>query len=80
MAIEIKRKGNEPVSFFLKRCREKVKRSNLIDKCRKRSHRDKSKGKRVRKQEALKREVYKNRIEYLKKVGKIKIEERRGFR
>jgi len=80
MVIEVKRKGNEPVSFFLKRFREKVKRSNLIDRCREGAHRGKLRGKRVRKQEALKREVYKNRIEYLKKTGKIKIEERRGFR
>jgi len=79
MVIEVKRKENEPVSFFLKRFSEKVKRSNLIDRHKKGAHRDKPRGKRVRKQEALKREVYKKRIEYLKKTGKIKIESR-GFR
>ncbi|NCO23126.1 hypothetical protein COW09_01475 [bacterium (Candidatus Moisslbacteria) CG12_big_fil_rev_8_21_14_0_65_36_11] len=72
MAIKLKRRENEPISLFLKRFSEKVKRSNLVTRYKESLFRRRAKGKRVIKKEALERKKFGKRLEYLRKIGKIR--------
>jgi len=72
MSIKIKRKEREPIGLFLKRFSEKIKRSGLLEKHKEGRFRDKPKGKRVLRKQILRRIKFREKIAYLRKIGKIK--------
>jgi len=72
MAIEGRRKPNEPVTLFLRRFSEQVKRSRVLDEFKKGRFHSKKVGQRVKRKNALERKNYKERMEYLRKIGEIK--------
>ena len=72
MAIEVRRKQKEALNVFLRRFSEKVKRSGIINQSKKARFRVKLKSKNLRRKSALERNKKTERINFLKKVGKIK--------
>ncbi len=72
MAIEVKRKQREALNVFLRRFSERVKRSGVINQFKKARFRVKPKSKNLRRKSALERKRKGERMNFLKKIGKIK--------
>ncbi len=72
MAIEIKRKPNESLSVFLRRFSERVKRSGIINQYKRARFHLKPESRRLRKRAALRRNKDREKMGYLRKIGKIK--------
>lgn len=72
MSIEAKRKQNEPLNVFLRKFREQVKRSGLVNQYKKGRFYVKPKSRRLQKLSALERRKHKQKLFFLKKIGKIK--------
>ncbi|MBL7053710.1 hypothetical protein ISS06_00710 [Patescibacteria group bacterium] len=72
MAIESKRKQNEPMNFFLKKFSDRVKRSGILNQKKKTKFLTKPLNKRARKENALKKKKTSEQLFYLKKTGRIK--------
>ena len=72
MAIERKRKQNEPINVFLRKFSEQVKRSGIVNGYKKGRFYVKSKSRRMQKLSALEKNKRSERLHYLKKIGKIK--------
>ncbi len=72
MAIEVRRKQKEALNVFLRRFSEKVKRSGIINQSKKARFRVKPKSKNLRRKSALERNKKTERINFLKKTGRMK--------
>ena len=72
MAIEVKRKQREALNVFLRRFSERVKRSGVINQFKKARFRVKPKSKNLRRKSALERNKKTERINFLKKTGRMK--------
>lgn len=72
MAIEVKRKPNEPLNVFLRRFSERVKRSGVINQYKKGRFNVKSQSRNLKKTSSLERKKYKEKMTFFKKIGKIK--------
>ena len=72
MTIEIKRKPGESLNVFLRRFRERVKRSGVIIRYKKSRFHTKPQSRLLKKQGALRRRQDRQKMDYLRKIGKIK--------
>lgn len=72
MVVEIKRKQNEPLNVFLRRFSEQMKRSGVINKYKEKNFYFKPKSKRLKKRSALVRKDRTEKMNFFKKIGKIK--------
>ncbi len=72
MAVESKRKQNEPLNVFLRKFSERVKRSGVINQYKKKRFYAKPKSKKLKKQGALLRKKRTEKMTFLRKIGKIK--------
>ena len=72
MAIEIKRKQNEPLNVFLRRFSEKIKRSGIINLSKAKKFYSKDQSEKLKKRSALQRKAKAEKMDFLGKVGKIK--------
>ncbi len=72
MAIEAKRKQNEPLNVFLRRFSEQVKRRGIVNQYKKARFYIKPKSRGLKKMDALERKKHSERLIYLKKIGKVK--------
>jgi len=70
---EIKRKPGESIDAFLRRLNRRILETRLLKVVKERRFYRKPVSRRLRKMSALKREGSRARIEYLQKVGKLKI-------
>lgn len=69
--IEVKKKENESSLNLIKRFGKKVKQSSNLRIVRKLRFRSRPKSELRKKEEALKREVYRKKMDYLYKLGKL---------
>lgn len=69
--IEVKKKENESTLNLVKRFGKKVKQSSNLRIVRKLRFRSRPKSELRKKEEALKREVYRKKMDYLYKLGKL---------
>ncbi|MDD4995960.1 MAG: 30S ribosomal protein S21 [Patescibacteria group bacterium] len=72
MAIEIKRKQNEPLNVFLRRFSEQIKRSGVINNSKEKKFFSKPKSKKAQKSSALMKKERTEKMNFFKKIGKIK--------
>jgi len=72
MSIETKRKQNEPLNVFLRRFSEKVKRSGIINEYKDRKFYSSNKSSELKKRSALQKRKKSEKMNFLKKIGKIK--------
>lgn len=72
MPIEAKRKQNEPLNVFLRRFSEQIKRSGVINQYKKGRFFIKPISRRLEKRSSLERKKHREKIFFLKKIGKIK--------
>ena len=72
MSIELKRKPNESLNIFLRRFSERVKRSGVLDQSKRGQFYTKPQSKLLRRASALQRKADREKMEYLRKLGKIK--------
>ncbi|MCH7759706.1 hypothetical protein IID20_05110 [Patescibacteria group bacterium] len=72
MAIEVKRKPNEPLNIFLRRFSERVKRSGVINQYKKGRFNVKEQSRNLKKASSLERKKHKEKMTFFKKIGKIK--------
>lgn len=69
--IEVKKKEKESSLNLIKRFSKKVKQSSNLRIVRKTRFRSRPKSKLKKKEEAIKREAYRKKMEYLYKLGKL---------
>lgn len=69
--IEVKKKESESTASLMRRFSQRVKLSGNLPKIRSLRFKTRPKSKLKKKEDALKRETYKKKIELLKKLGKI---------
>ena len=69
--IEVKKRENESSLNLIKRFGKKVKQSSNLKLVRKLRFKSRPKSKLRKKEDALKREAYRKKSEYLYKLGKI---------
>jgi len=72
MVIEIKRKQNEPLNVFLRRFSEQIKRSGVINDFKEKKFFTKARSKRLQKASALMKKERTGKMNFFKKIGKIK--------
>ena len=69
--IEVKKKDNESTAGLMRRFSQRVKLSGNLPKVRSLRFRARPKSKLKKKEDALKKNAYKKKIDLLKKLGKI---------
>ena len=69
--VEVRRKENAAIGMFARRFTRKVQRSGILTSARSLQYRKRPKSKTRKKQEALKRELWKKEFEKRKKLGKV---------
>jgi len=69
--VEVRRKERESIGMFARRFTRKVQRSKILIHARSLQYRKRPKSKARKKQEALKRELWKKEFEKRKKMGKV---------
>lgn len=69
--IEVKKRENESFLSLIKRFGKKVKQSSNLKLVKKLRFKSRPKSKLRKKEDALKRETYRKKMEYLYKIGKI---------
>ena len=69
--IEVKKRENESSLSLIRRFGKKIKQSSNLKLVRKLRFKSRPKSKLRKKEDALKREAYRKKMEYLYKLGKI---------
>ncbi len=77
---EIKRKKNESFEAFIRRVKKRWQQSGKILQVKKIRFHDRKLNKNMRKKSALHRITVSNKMEYLKKIGRLPEETRKGFK
>lgn len=72
MVLETKKKQNESLNVFLRRFTEKVKRSGIINEYKDKQFYTKDKSQQLKKKGALARKNKKEKLNFMKKAGKVK--------
>lgn len=72
MSIEIKRKQGESVGGVLRRFREKVKRSGVLNLAKTKKFHQSRQSRRLQKEGALQRINTREKMDHFRKIGKIK--------
>jgi len=72
MAVESKRKQNEPLNVFLRRFTEQVKRSGVINQYKSKQFYTKEKSQEIKKKNALQKKKKGEKLSFLRKAGKVK--------
>jgi ribosomal protein S21 len=72
MAVESKRKQNEPLNVFLRRFTEQVKRSGVINEYKNKQFYTKEKSQELKKKNALQKKKRGEKLSFLRKAGKVK--------
>lgn len=72
MVLETKKKQNESLNVFLRRFTEKVKRSGIINEYKDKQFYTKDKSQQLKKKSALARKNKKEKLNFMKKAGKVK--------
>lgn len=71
MPVEVKRKSNENTYSLMNRFKDKVKKGRVLTLAKSSSYYQKEKSKRQQKKDALRRKNYREKRDYLIKIGKI---------
>ena len=79
MVVENKRKKGETFEAFVRRFNKRLMQSGVILDFKKKAYKKKSLNKNLQKSQTLSRKVYREKKEYLKKIGRL-VEEPRGGR
>lgn len=76
--IEVKRKEGESVDSLIRRFTKKVQQSGLVLRTKKRQYFSKAKTKTEQRSDALRRQIIRDRKDYLRKTGQLTDEELRS--
>jgi len=77
---EIKRKKNESFEAFIRRVKKRWQQSGKILQVKKIRFYEREKNKNMRKKSALHRMTISSKMEYLKKIGRLPEDPRKGFK
>jgi len=80
MTVEVKRKKGESIESFMRRFQQRVVQSGVQFRAKQNQFREKKASKRQLKESALRRQTVHSKREYLQKVGKLPLEDKRGGR
>lgn len=73
--LEVKKRENESSSAFLRRFKKQLQKSGLLLLVRKKMYHTKPKSKLKIREAAAKRQETKKEMDYLRKIGKLKVEQ-----